>query len=222
MTRGRPSQAALDEALPIAKARGKFLQFADGEPPFAYDFFFMSGERISCVWVKRTRRIWCRPEDLEQQCAEAIIKCRELPAPAGLTREIWYWSPYGYFRFFRIGDDGLIEIDRNGRDLARGPRKPGAKRKTVKKELRPRTDEPEKVSAENIAGEPAEISVEKSAEISVELSMEKSAEKFSEAQERPAEKIPAPAGNSGDPATSGTSSPGTIAGHPPDAPDNTP
>jgi hypothetical protein len=222
VTRGRPPQAALDEALPIAQVRGKFLQFSDGQPPFAYDFFFMSGERICLVWVKRTRRIWCRPEELEYQCAEAIAQYRELPAPAGITREIWYWSPYGNFRFFRIGDDGLIEIDRNGRDLARGPRKPGAKRKTVKKELRPRTDEPEKVSAENIAGESAEISVKKSAEISVEVSMEKSAEKFFEAQEQLAEKNPAPAGNSGDPAMAGQSSPGTATGHPPDAPDSTP
>ena len=156
MTRGRPPQAALDEALPIAQARGKFLQFSDKQPPFTYDFFFMGDERISLVWVKRTRRIWCRPEELEYQCAEAIAQYRELPAPAGITREIWYWSPYGNFRFFRIGDDGLVEIDRTGRDLARSPRKPGAKRKRVKRELRPaRAEEPENSSAGNSAGQSA-------------------------------------------------------------------
>lgn len=142
MTRGRPPQKALDEALPIAKGRGRLMQFTDG-PPFEYDYLFMSGERICCAWVRRTRRIWCSPATLESQCAEAITKYRQLPAPAALTREIWYWSPYGIFRFFRIEDDGLTEIERDGRDLARPARKPGAKRKTVKKELRPRAEEPE-------------------------------------------------------------------------------
>lgn len=142
MTRGRPPQNALDEALPIARGRGRFLQFTD-EQPFGYDFFFMSGERICLAWVKRTRHIWCPPEELERQCAGAVAKYRELPLPAGLTREIWFWSPYGIFRFFRIEDDGLVEIGRDGKDLARTKRKPGAMRKTEKRELRPRAEGPQ-------------------------------------------------------------------------------
>ncbi|MFA5212906.1 MAG: hypothetical protein WC406_06215 [Methanoregula sp.] len=39
MTRGRPPQKALDEALPIAQARGALLLFTD-EPAFDCDYLF--------------------------------------------------------------------------------------------------------------------------------------------------------------------------------------
>jgi hypothetical protein len=130
MTRGRLPKKGLDEALPIAQARGRLMQFVDG-PPFEYDFLFMSDERICCVWVKRTRHIWCTPKEMESQCAEAIAKYRCLPAPADLTREIWYWSPYGIFRFFRIDKDGLVEINRSGQDLAPLTKNPRPRRRPV-------------------------------------------------------------------------------------------
>jgi len=117
MTRGRPPQKALDEALSIAQARGDLLLFRD-DPAFDCDYMFLATERLCIVRVKRTRHLWCTPGQMEVQCCEAIQQFRHLPAPAFVSREIWFWSPYSVFRFFRIEDAGLVELDRDGKVLA--------------------------------------------------------------------------------------------------------
>jgi len=117
MTRGRPPQKALDEALPIAQARGALLLFTD-EPAFDCDYLFLATDRLCIVRVKRTRHLWCTPGQMEAQCCEAIQQFRHLTAPAFVSREIWFWSPYGVLRFFRIEDAGLVELDRDGKVLA--------------------------------------------------------------------------------------------------------
>jgi hypothetical protein len=119
MTRGRPPQKALDEALPVARARGDLLEFREASPPFECDFMFLAPDRPGVVWVKRTRHLWCMPEDLAAQCGEAIIYYRHLPVPAYASREIWFWSPYSVFRYFRIEDAGLVELDRDGKILSK-------------------------------------------------------------------------------------------------------
>jgi hypothetical protein len=117
MTRGRPPQKALDEALLIAQARGDLLLFRD-DPAFDCDYMFLATDRLCIVRVKRTRHLWCTPRQMEAQCCEAIQQFRHLPAPAFVSREIWFWSQYGVFRFFRIEDAGLVELDRDGKVLA--------------------------------------------------------------------------------------------------------
>jgi hypothetical protein len=126
MTRGRPPQKALEEALPIAKARGDLLEFME-EPAFDCDFMFLAPDRFCIVRIKRTRHLWCTPEGLGLQCSEVIAKFRHIHAPAYLSREIWFWSQYGVFRFFRIEDAGLVELDIDGKVLTapRPERAPG-------------------------------------------------------------------------------------------------
>ena len=120
MTRGRPPQKALEDALPIARARGDLLEFVE-EPAFDCDFMFLAANRFCIVRIKRTRHLWCTPEGLEAQCSEAIAKFRHIHTPAYLSREIWFWSQYGVFRFFRIEDAGLVELDRDGKILVATP-----------------------------------------------------------------------------------------------------
>jgi len=119
MTRGRPPQKALDEALPIAKSRGDLLEFKE-KPAFDCDFMFLAADRFCIVRVKRTRHLWCTPEDLEAQCTDTIAKFRHIHSPAFLSREIWFWSQYGVFRFFRIENAGFVELDKDGKILV-GP-----------------------------------------------------------------------------------------------------
>jgi hypothetical protein len=116
MTRGRPPQKALDDALLIAKARGDLLVFKE-KPAFECDYMFLSADKFCIVRVKRTRHLWCTPEDLEAQCIETIEKFRHIHSPAFLSREIWFWSQNAVFRFFRIEDAGLVELDRDGKIL---------------------------------------------------------------------------------------------------------
>ncbi len=94
MTRGRPPQKALDEALPIARARGDLVEFVH-EPPFACDFMFVARERFCIVRIRRTRHLWCSADDMERQCVEGIAAFRHIRSPLYLSREIWFWFMIG-------------------------------------------------------------------------------------------------------------------------------
>jgi hypothetical protein len=116
MTRGRPPQKALDDALPIAKTRGAILQFKE-EDVFECDLLILSAERFSVIRIKRTRHLWCTPEGMEAQFIEPVTRLRRIPASAFVSRELWVWSQYGTWRFFRVEDAGIVEIDRDGKNL---------------------------------------------------------------------------------------------------------
>jgi len=110
MTRGRPPQKGLDEAIPVAKLRGSILHFKQVEE-CAADFEILSADRIIIVRVKRTRRLHCSIPEIEKQFSEPILRLRSLPASAFLYRELWVWSQYATWRFFRLLDAGIVEID---------------------------------------------------------------------------------------------------------------
>jgi hypothetical protein len=116
MTRGRPPQKALDDALPLAKTRGAILQFQE-EDVFECDFMILSADRFSIVRIKRTKHLWCTLGEMETQFSEAIMRLRRIPASAFVSRELWVWSQYGTWRFFRVEDAGIVEVDRDGKIL---------------------------------------------------------------------------------------------------------
>jgi len=116
MTRGRPPQKGLDDAIPVARMRGAVLHFRQ-EEECAADFEILSADQIIIVRVKRTRRLHCSIQEIKEQFSEPILRLRSLPASAFLYRELWVWSQYGTWRFFRLLDTGIVEIDRDGRQL---------------------------------------------------------------------------------------------------------
>ena len=116
MTRGRPPQKALDDALPLAKMRGAILQFQQ-EEVFECDFMILGADRFSIVRIKRTRHLWCTLQEMEAQFSEPIIRLRRISAWAFISRELWIWSQYGIWRFFRIEDACIVELDCDGKIL---------------------------------------------------------------------------------------------------------
>jgi hypothetical protein len=52
--------------------------------------------------------------EIAAQNIEPLDLLRSAALSPGITREFWLWSPYGTMRFFRVEDDGLIELDRQG------------------------------------------------------------------------------------------------------------
>ena len=82
------------------------------------DFAIAGTALTPLVRVKRSRRIHCPLPEIEAQFAESLARLRLVPATAERCRELWVCGQYGAIRFFRVGDAGLVEIDRDGRPLA--------------------------------------------------------------------------------------------------------
>jgi hypothetical protein len=63
------------------------------------------------------RHLRCTLEQLEREAAEELAYLRMIASSPAVSRELWICSPRGTFRFFRITDNGLVELDRDGRPL---------------------------------------------------------------------------------------------------------
>ena len=110
--RGRKPTTGLDAALKIAKARGGIMRFCEDTDRVA-DFLIRSPGRIVFVRAMRVSRLRCTPEDLNAECQQTIRTIRTLPGEGPVIRELWLYSRHGC-RFFRIGDETIERIDKDG------------------------------------------------------------------------------------------------------------
>jgi hypothetical protein len=113
MTRGRRPVIALGEAMQIAKKRGETRQFMH-ERDMICNFVIYCAGFIAHVRIKRVSRLHCPHAWIEREAADALITLRAIASEPGISRELWIFLPYGSFRFFRVTDTGLIELDRDG------------------------------------------------------------------------------------------------------------
>ena len=116
MSRGIPSQKALDAALPVAQARGEVMFFRQ-DPGTPCNFLINYPGGGAVVQIRRSRRLYCTIPEIIAQNIEPLDRLRSAVLSPGITREFWFWSPYGTMRFFRVEDAGLIELDRQGEPL---------------------------------------------------------------------------------------------------------
>jgi hypothetical protein len=116
MSRGIPSQKALNAALPVAQARGEVMFFRQ-DPGTPCNFLINYNGGGAVVHIRRTRRLYCTIPEIIAQNIEPLDRLRLAVLSAGITREFWLWSPYGTMRFFRVEDAALIELDRQGEPL---------------------------------------------------------------------------------------------------------
>ena len=116
MSRGIPSQKALDAALPVAQARGEVMFFRQ-DPGTPCNFLINYAGGGVVVRIRRARRLHCTMPEIVTQNSESLDLLRSAVLSPGITREFWLWSPYGTMRFFRVEDAGLIELDRKGEPL---------------------------------------------------------------------------------------------------------
>ena len=118
MTRGRQPLRAQDAAIPIAEGRGLAMryQYRRGN---TCDMTIMIAGLVVFVTVKRLDRLTCLPEDIAHDFSGAISLLRFIVSSPGISRELWLCTPHGAWRFFRILDDRIIEIDRDGRPIGK-------------------------------------------------------------------------------------------------------
>lgn len=112
----RRPRRALPDALPIANRRGK-AQLAESGPENMYHFTIVSPGMVAFVRVKFIPRILSAPVDIVAEFRDAIQRLRTIVQDSVISRELWVRSKHGTWRFFRVTDAGIVEIDKEGEDL---------------------------------------------------------------------------------------------------------
>jgi hypothetical protein len=116
MTRGRPPKKGLGDAILVAKARGTVMIFLQNKETLC-DFMIMGNGNFVFVQVKTTGRIRGTREEIESVFRESIMRLRSFPSSGLILKELWIYSRYGIWRFFRIEDTGIVEICQDGTQL---------------------------------------------------------------------------------------------------------
>jgi hypothetical protein len=122
MSRGPQPHKAQDESLPIAEKRGVVQRYQHRRGNIC-DFSIMSPGLVSFVCAMRLVRLSSTPEDILHDFSSVIGQLRFIASSPAISRELWLRSPRGAWRFFRIHDDGILELNMDGIPLVnvKGP-----------------------------------------------------------------------------------------------------
>jgi len=116
MTRGRPVTKALDDALPVARARGDVMRFCP-ETESACDLMIRTSVHLVFVRIKRVCKIRCTKEEIGAELQEWLILLCSLPVSESILCELWVYTKQNSWRYFRVGSTGLVEIGRDGNPI---------------------------------------------------------------------------------------------------------
>jgi hypothetical protein len=116
MTRGRLPKKGLEDAILVAKARGTVMSFLQNKETLC-DFMIMGNGNLVVVRVRKARRIRNTREEFEREFQDPIMGLRAFPSSGLILKELWMYSRYGIWRFFRIEDTGIVEICQDGMPL---------------------------------------------------------------------------------------------------------
>lgn len=120
---------ALDVAIRIARLRGTVMTFHAGPENFAH-LLIRSPGTITFVLIRYASRLSGTPDEIAAMYQEALILLRSAPGSGPLVRELWLYSRYGGWRYFRIEDAGITEVSGNGEAVAPVPEKKKKKKKS--------------------------------------------------------------------------------------------
>jgi hypothetical protein len=113
MTKGRPATRGVDDAVDIARKRGCVMKIVYGLESVC-DLFIRTAAYIAFVKTRRTEKITATIQEIEHAYHDLIAELRLFPVSAQILLELWIYSRHGTYRFFRLGEAGLVELDRDG------------------------------------------------------------------------------------------------------------
>ncbi|MDO9326571.1 MAG: hypothetical protein Q7T80_16600 [Methanoregula sp.] len=116
MTPGPRPRKAIMEAETIAARRGPVLDVSR-QRGFFCDLLLFTGPQVVFIRVGRSRTHACEPREIERQFRGVIRELRVVPQGAATCREIHLLAPWGAWQYFRISDDGIIEVRSDGTPL---------------------------------------------------------------------------------------------------------
>lgn len=113
MKRGRPATRGIDDAVSIAQRRGCVTRVMY-TPDSVCDFFIRTVALMIFVRVVRSEKIIAPVHEIAHEYREIIAELRLFPQSLQIQAELWIYSRHGTYRFFRLTDTGLEEIQQNG------------------------------------------------------------------------------------------------------------
>ena len=113
MTRGRPPRQATREARAIAEKLGTVIEGSGMKGSSAGLTVFCPHATIF-VHVRRSREHITGILDITDKYKDDLIRLRAIPLTAVVLRELWVRSPNASWQYFRILDDGIMEIRTSG------------------------------------------------------------------------------------------------------------
>jgi len=116
MTRGRKPKEAIRSANRIAEKRGEVDQIRFRRGMICTFIIYCAG-LVAHVRIKRMRHIRCTEQTLEREAADDLAALRFIAFSPQISRELWICSSRGNFRFFRVLEDSLVELDCDGQPL---------------------------------------------------------------------------------------------------------
>ena len=81
------------------------------------DFMIVGNGNLVFVQVRKARRVGGTREEMEREFCEQIMRLRSFPSSVSVTRELWTYTRYRIWRFFRIDDTAIVEICQDGKLL---------------------------------------------------------------------------------------------------------
>ena len=119
MSRGARPHRALDDAIPIAKARG-LIQMAMGGPERIFDIAIVSKIPIVFASIMFAPKILAPVPELAEYYRNDLARLRVIARDTAVVIELWIRSRHGTWRFFQVMPSSLVEIDREGKRLESG------------------------------------------------------------------------------------------------------
>lgn len=119
MPRGRFPVKALEAAMKIAVKRGLVRMYERGPGSIA-TFAIVRPGLLAEVQIKRLRQMGCTKESLNSDAASEIAGLKMYPSCPQISRELWGVSQDYFIRFFRILDNGILELGSDGEPLPAG------------------------------------------------------------------------------------------------------
>ncbi|MDP3395138.1 MAG: hypothetical protein Q8S57_00490 [Methanoregula sp.] len=116
MTHGPKPKMAIDKAAKNTTIRGTVLNISR-MPGFFTDLLLFTGTQVVFIRVMRIRTHECDPKEIEWMFKEVIHGLRNVPLSPVVCREIHVLAPWGAWQYFRIDDDRVIEVRRDGSPL---------------------------------------------------------------------------------------------------------
>lgn len=113
MRRGRPVTKGIDDAIAIAQKRGCVMRVTYALDSVC-DFFIRTVMHVTFVRVVRFEKIVAPVNEIRYECREVIAGLRLFPPSQQIRLEVWIYSRHGTYRFFRLVDTGLEEIQQSG------------------------------------------------------------------------------------------------------------
>jgi hypothetical protein len=126
MSRTARPRRALPDAISLARLRGQ-VHVTHRSREALFHFSVIAAGIIVFVRVRYAAQILATVPETAAEFRGDISRLRAIVQGAAISRELWLRSRHGTWRFFRVTENGLVEIGRDGQvcpdtgDAAAGP-----------------------------------------------------------------------------------------------------